>query len=252
MSIEGKIIITTQAKEQANYLSNLFDNTGAVIYSLPAIAIESVPPSENLHTIYNELLSYNWLIFTSKNGIRFFFELFKQSCCYINLHATLKIAVIGQASANELEKFNHTAHFISPGNTSKDFFEHLKKHINKNDSVLLVQGRLASNWLYDELTSITNCTRIDVYNTVKPDHFDSHIINIINKELYDLLVFTSPSAFSNFLEISEIDTKNKEFKIACIGKTTSNAIKKQGFNVSLIAKKSTSEGLKEEIVKYFN
>jgi uroporphyrinogen-III synthase len=102
----------------------------------------------------------------------------------------------------------------------------------------------------DRLSNENEVQRMDVYQTVKPLTADEKIMQAIQHQYYDLILFTSPSTFENFC--SFYGTENiKELKSASIGSTTTKAMKDSGLEPLITAKKSTAEGLSEAIIEYF-
>jgi uroporphyrinogen-III synthase len=111
-------------------------------------------------------------------------------------------------------------------------------------------GTLADNLLFDRLSVENKVYRINVYKTDKPESADPAILEIIKKDKYDLIVFTSPSTFHHFCSFYPTDLIGK-LKIVSIGKTTTKAIKEAGFDPLFTAKKSNADGLRDAIIEYY-
>lgn len=251
--IEGKIVITTQPVNQASRLINPLTEAGAKVYNLPMIKIVYTQPDDKLKRIINSLENFNLLVFTSRNGVIGFFQLLKSITGNHQIPENLKIAVIGESTAKEIRKYNHSVHFINTGITSDEFSEYLKsKVLEVNDKILLALGKLAPNKLQDDLKKIVFTERINVYKTIKPEGFNHEILNIAKKQKVDLTVFTSPSAFKNFIQITEFSSEEYKTAIACIGKTTGSYIKSEGYDVGLIANNPKIELFALEIISYLN
>lgn len=245
------IIISTQPAEQAKKLFGLMPSQDVEFISMPLIKTKTVELNKINVTSINKINDFDWIIFTSKRGVAGLFKLLKDMNLSKNQLINLKFAVIGEPTAAELINYGFKADYINKGNTSKEFlFYLLRDVINNCDKVLMPLGNLASNYIPDALSEIATITRIDVYETIKLKEINKKILNRIDKDDYHLLVFTSPSAFENFIEITNYKPNEKNLRILSIGQTTTNAIQSLGFEVLLTAKKSTIEGLTKEIEKF--
>ncbi|VAW24301.1 Porphobilinogen deaminase [hydrothermal vent metagenome] len=253
LPLKNRIIISTRAKESTDSLPGILTKEGARVFSFPMIEITSPVLGDVEIRYLKNIGRYNWIFFTSKNGVSHFFKQLIEVGGSTELPGSLKIAVIGEKTSAELDYYGYAPDFISTGNTSSaglldSFYE---KYNPKNLKILLALGNLADNTLFNRLSDENIVDRVNVYNTIKPGKVDSGILNIIKNDKYDLILFTSPSTFYNF---SSYFTKDEmqNMKIASIGQTTTNAISNSGFEPLFTAKKPNIEGLKEAIIEYYN
>ena len=251
MPLKDKVVISTRAIEAGDTLPGLLQKQGANLVSLPMIEITPTIPSQDDFNLLNNLNEFNWVIFTSKNGVVNFFKHLSDLKGSTALPGTLKIAVIGNKTAVELDYYGYAPQFISQGNTSEDLLdEFYKEHNPTNQKFLLSLGNLADDTLYNSLSKDNTVKRLEVYKTEKPKTVDSTIIELINNNKYDLIIFTSPSTFNNFCSFYDVD-KIKDLKMASIGSTTSKALEDAGFKALVTAKKSNVEGLIDSMIEYF-
>ncbi len=249
--LSGRVIINTQATANCRNLSELLIKEGATVYCLPMIETLTLPLSPEINNTLADLNKFDWLVFTSKKGVSAFFEQITEYQKNTALPPQLKIAVIGNKTATELERYGYKSDFTNPGNTSDEFLIHLENNIiKKAENVLLALGNLAPDKLQNSLKQRANIKRINVYKTIAPQDTDNKILNIVLNKRFDLLIFTSPSAFQNFILITGFTPDKDKLPIASIGKITTNAIKKTGFDVMITAKQATIEGLADEINNY--
>ncbi len=245
------IIISTQPVEQAKKLSILIKSPDLELISIPLIKTKTLELNNQIKSALNKLYDFDWVIFTSKKGVIAFFKLLNDMKLSQNKIKSLKFAVIGISTASELNNQGFKADYINPGNTSKEFLFYLLRDVlNNYDKILIPLGNLANNFIPDALSEISSVTRIDVYETIKLKEINKKVLIRINENDYKLLVFTSPSAFENFIEITGYKPKDKKLNILSIGQTTTNCIQKLGFDVNITAKKSTIEGLANEIKNF--
>jgi uroporphyrinogen-III synthase len=92
--------------------------------------------------------------------------------------------------------------------------------------------------------------RINVYQTIKPERADSEILERVKNDLYDLIVFTSPSTFHNFCSFYNTELLCT-LKMGSIGAITTKAIQEAGFEPLFTARKSNAEGIRDAIIEYY-
>ena len=249
--LKDKVIISTRAIEPGDSLPDLLKAQGAKVLSLPMIEMIPSKSDDKLIKVIEYLESFDWIFFTSKNGVANFFRHLNNVNGNTELPRNLKIAVIGYKTALELDYYGYAPNFISEGNTSEDLLSQFYKEFNPQQlNILLTLGNLADNTLSDRLSVENKVQRIDVYEVIKPEQADPEIIDLIKNDLYDLIIFTSPSTFCHFCSFYDMGQIGK-LKMASIGSTTTKAINEAGFEPVLTAKKSNVEGLKDEIIEYY-
>jgi uroporphyrinogen-III synthase len=247
--MEGKIIITTQPADQASEMLKLIDEKGAIGFNLPMIETKTIILSDS---IIKQLIlsgSYDLLVFTSKKGVKGFFEnLFRVSGNFA-LPTGLKIAVIGNSTAAELLKYNHSADFINPGNDASDFAEYLLENIvQTNFKIILALGNKAPDFLEETLSRMALVKRIDVYETKYLKPSNHQIADLVRNKAADMCIFTSPSGFFAFCDaFNDI----KGLNLATIGNTTASAIGHAGFDVAVIAPTPSPQALINAIEMFY-
>ncbi|MEI7526108.1 MAG: hydroxymethylbilane synthase, partial [Mariniphaga sp.] len=251
LTLKDKVIISTRALEASDTLPEIIRSSGAKLLSLPMIEIIPSPLDTQMTEDLNNLDSFDWIFFTSKNGVVNFFKQLIDLKGNTTLPKTLKIAVIGLKTGLELEYYGYAPTFISEENTAEEFLNRFEaKYKPANLKILLSLGNLADNTLENSF-SIRNITRrINVYQTVKPTQADQAILDQIKNDAYDLIVFTSPSTFNNFCTFIEPSLLGR-LKIASIGSVTTKAIQKAGFEPLFTARKSNAEGIRDAINEFY-
>ena len=252
MGLLNKIIISTRTASEQDDLKEYLTEKGAKVLEFPLIEIVQSEIDERITNVLSEISQFDWLIFTSKNGVFRLFKIFDSLNIPQSKLTGVKIATIGSKTSEELEKFGFSSSFESSGRTSSDMIVELKYHVVKqNENVLLVLGELAKSNLEDELNSIANITRVNVYRTIETVNFPVEVIDYIKQDKYDLLVFTSPSGFRHFMKIMKENNCIKDFKIACIGDTTGEEVEKFGFRSLLISSKPDGLSFAKQIEQLF-
>jgi uroporphyrinogen-III synthase len=242
-----KVIISTLMPDQFTKLKGLLGNQFQML-NFPMITTKNLDPDKNTKDIFSNLNMYNWLIFTSMRGVEGFYYTIQKLKLKTADFRFIKTACIGNSTALELKAIGIQPNFINPGNTSEEFVLFLKKEVLvPNDNVILIQGERADNKLEENLASCCKVKRTNVYKTIDLACFEPKLKEIVEENKYELIIFTSPSAFESFLNIYKYKAADNQLKIASIGKKTTKAIENLGFNVMLTAEKSDLEGLSNTI-----
>ena len=231
MQILRNIPIVTTNELYSEGFSILSQN-GAKVYHFPMI-------STSIININLDTKSYTCLIFTSKNGVKYFLKKNKKI-------EDKKIITIGNKTAQELKKYGFKADYICSRNYSNEMSNELKKNnVLLDQKSLLVQGNLSDNSLYDELKKFSSIEKLIVYKTNHNKTKDPKLDDLLNDEPY--IIFTSPSCFDAFNNLYE----TRKSKLISIGKTTTSYIESKGFETTTTAKMQTYEGISQAIIDFF-
>ncbi len=251
--LQNKVFISTRPKGSSEELTQLLTNAGATVLEFPLIKIKAAPLSEDEQKYFTKLDTFHWLILTSSNGVRYFFDLLMKLNGNHNLPTHMKIAVIGEKTGAGLKQFGYNPQFVNPGATAEDFAEPFFNHIKSNTSrpkILLPLGNLARTVIQDRLKMIADCIRVNIYLTETPRNRDKNVMNRILNDHYDMLIFTSPSGIHNFVQLFPA-VYQKQVRVACIGSITAEAAQQEGIQPLVVARHSSSEGIVESIIQYY-
>ncbi len=250
----GKRILITRTREQASKLKELLEELGAEVIELPTIEVKPLINKQTFDVLKN-LSYYDWIIFTSENGVRFFFlALFQQGLDVRSLGEN-KIAVIGPATEKALSNF-----YLKPDlKPEKDFTqeglaETFKREDLKGKRILLVRAKVAREILPSLLKELgASVDILPIYETVKPE-FSPEDLKSLFKEPLSAITFTSSSTAENFFSIlnSVKIELPKETVLASIGPVTSETLRKLGYEPTITAKEYTIPGLVSALVAYFD
>jgi len=247
--LKGKIIITTQPADQAEEMLMLLNAKGAKAYNLPMIETRTITiPAEE----FRQLLqpgTINLIVFTSKKGVRGFFENLYDLQGNFDLSAGIKIAVVGHATGAELEKHGHEPAFMNPGTDAKDLARFLSENISKTgNKILLALSNKAPDFLETTLSEVATVKRINVYETIPLSTVDEEIARLIRNRTADMCIFTSPSGFYAFLDFFN-DVYSMH--LAAIGNTTAHAIRECGYELAVTSPYPSAQSLVKAIEDYF-
>lgn len=251
--LQDKIFISTRPEGQSEELAQLFLNAGANLLELPLIKIQRTQLREEEKKCILQVNDFHWLVFTSPNGVRYFFENLQELQGSQKLLATIQIAVIGNKTEKVLKSFGYQPSFVNPGSTGEEFaaaFSSLLKSKKHKQKVLLALGKIAREVIQNEINEIAKCSRINLYETLPVETLDEKMWKLISEDKYEMLLFTSPSGINNFVKIAgSINLKNT--RMACIGETTAKAAIENNITPKVVAQISTAAGLFESVINYF-
>ena len=251
--LQDKIFISTRPKNSSDELFSLFSQAGATLIEWPLIQIQDIELSEKEKKYFTRLTDFQWILFTSSNGVKYFFIRLKEITGFEKIPEQVQLAAIGKKTKSTLESFGCTPSFVNPGSTAESFAESFMHHIKKGTSkpkILLPLGNLARTVIEKHLKETADCFRMEIYKTEVPDGFDETIVKQIKEDRYDMIIFTSPSGIINFTKIAGAPQR-KNIRMACIGPTTALAASEHGFNPLVVAQNSSATGIFESILNYY-
>jgi uroporphyrinogen III methyltransferase/synthase len=251
----GKRIVVTRAREQASALVDRLHALGAECLEIPTIQI--VPPEDwgPLDEAIDELDAYQWVVFTSVNGVKYFFKrLFERGGDVRRLHQA-RVAVIGPATRDELLAYGIRADILPKSYRAESVAEAFQSEVLAGSRVLLPRALEARSVLPEELAKMG--ARVDdvcTYRThLAPEGADTLRKALENREI-DMVTFTSSSTAVNFKALLP-ETGRADLMapvtVASIGPITTETAKSLGFTVAFTADDYTIPGLCEAILKYY-
>jgi len=251
----GQRIVVTRTRQQASQLSRALAELGADVIEMPTIKI--VPPElkENLVDALLELNSYNWLIFTSPNGVTSFFDYFFKRFEDLRDIGGVRIAAIGPATAAKLKELHLQVDLMPDEALGSKIAEALNKFESvENLKICLLRAEAANRDLpeaLEELGAIVD--DIGVYKTVaETDDPGGRAAGLVENGA-DWITFTSASTVEHFHARFDLRGMVKKFpglKLASIGPETSKALKALDLAPTVEAKTHTIDGLVETVLKF--
>jgi uroporphyrinogen-III synthase len=249
--LENKVFISTRPTGQSVELETLLSEESATLILMPTIEVKPLPLGEYAVQQLKNLDSFNWIVFTSPNGIKYFFaRLFDLQNNYV-LPDHLKIAVVGKKTAASLECYGTSAAFINLGNTADDFVADFFHRVNLGERVLFPIGTLARSVIEDKISKKAECTRILFYETVLPETINEEALNLIIQDKYDMIILSSPSCCNNLLQLVDGKIDPTNLRLVCIGQTTASEVIHHGLEPLITAAIANSQGILSAILNHF-
>ncbi len=248
----GKRVLVTRTRKQASKLSKLIEDLGGEAIEFPTIKIvenEDKSIDEYLKSVEN----YKWIIFTSVNGVKYFFERLKELKIDIRKIHGASLCAIGPATKDELTSRGFIVDHVPVEYRAEAIVDILKDKISAGDNILLPRADIARTLLSEELVKLgANVDNISIYKTVIPEENRNDLEDILINQNIDIITFTSSSTAKNFYKIlGEDNLKTIEDKtIAAIGPITGQTVKELGLKLDIEASDYSIPGLVDAILEY--
>ncbi|WP_096153138.1 MULTISPECIES: uroporphyrinogen-III synthase [Bacillus] len=238
-----KRILITRSKEQATDFSHLVEELGGTALVVPLIQFSLPANAEEISNQIQECMAeMDIVVFTSTNGVDYFFQLYDKP-----IHK--KIAAVGEKTKEALESRGLSVTVMPNKFTAEHLLDSLTDEVKKQASILLIQGDLARPILREQLVKLGyNVKQIVVYENTMPNA-SLHKLKELSNEKLDIVTFTSPSSVRNFSKVIPPDCLKSN--VAVIGPITETAAKQLGYTVQISPEKYTVQSLVESIVDFY-
>ncbi|MEJ2727058.1 MAG: uroporphyrinogen-III C-methyltransferase [Deltaproteobacteria bacterium] len=251
----GRRIVVTRARQQASELVSLLSEHGAECLEYPTIKI--VPPADPqpIKKAVDSLSEYDWIVFTSVNGVIYFFEQLFSAGKDVRALGGMQTAAIGPATAGQLFEYGLTSDIVPETYRAESVLAAFGKVNLKGKKILLPRAKEARPILPQELKKMGAAVdEITAYETLREAENRDDLVRNLKDNHIDLITFTSSSTVKNFkalLPAQNFTKLTKGVTIASIGPITSETAKNLGFDVHITAEDYTIPGLVEAILQYY-
>ena len=255
-SLSGRRVVVTRNLESAGRFSDRLRMLGAEVIELPLIRIELGAEKQRTADIFTEIAHYEWVIFTSANGVRGFFQEFFAAFEDIRSLGFMRIAVIGEATAAAVREWHLKVELIPEVSTGEGLAAALKEEETLDNLRILV---VTGNRNRDALVKALEAERaiIDeypVYRTELAELGDDPRATDFREKGADALVFASSSAVESFGRQADNLNLAKGAKIPALcsfGPKTSETMKKAGIPIAVEADEPNLEAMVTSLERYF-
>ncbi|EDY83004.1 uroporphyrin-III C-methyltransferase domain protein [Verrucomicrobiia bacterium DG1235] len=254
--LQGRKLVVTRSQGQASELSSMLEKLGAEVIGLPLITISGNVDKQTAADVFGEIASYDWLVFSSPNGVRYFFEAFFEKFEDIRSLGFLRIAAVGKSTAKEIKKFYVTTDLVPPEANAESLAEALVATDSLDSAkVLVVAGNLGRDVLIDKLEEARAIVdRFEVYKTEQTDLSENPAAKMFREQGADGILFTSSSGVRSFVDQAkhlQLSASALRPKTISIGPITSATMKQIGLPVDLEAKEASLDSLVDSVVRRF-
>ncbi|WP_035274207.1 uroporphyrinogen-III C-methyltransferase [Desulfogranum japonicum] len=255
----SKRIVVTRTREQASELVAKLEENGAACFEYSTIHIERVADYQPLDKALANIVSYDWILFTSINAIKYFFNHLHSTGRDSRSLAGPKIAVVGKTTAEELGRYGIRADLLPDTFTGEGLAQSLlESQVGKGSKILLPRALRASEVLPETLTDAgAEVDVVPVYQNVPPQGRKEELRQQLVQGDIDLVTFTSSSTVTNFITMvapedeEELKQLMQGVTIAAIGPITAETIREAGLQVHIQPERYTIADMVRAIVRYY-
>jgi uroporphyrinogen III methyltransferase / synthase len=239
----GKKVVVTRDRSQAGNLSERLRMSGAEAIELPTIEIRAALDPEPLNRAIEELESYDWIIFTSANGVRYFVERLDGSAR--DLRAVRgRICTIGPATRQAVESLHLKVDMMPEQYVGESLIAAFEGVELTGKRVLLPRAAVARDVVPVELAKRgAEVNVVEAYRTGVPEGSEARLSRIFAGDRKpDWITFTSSSTVKNFLAMAGRDAL-EGVRVASIGPVTTATLRMHGIEITAEAQPFTMDGL---------
>lgn len=258
--LAGRTVVITRAQAQADEFVSELEKYGARVIVCPTIEIGEPESYERLDEAIDHLYGYDWLVFTSVNGVDYFFRRLEargRDVCDID---EVKVCAIGEATAERLSNLHIHVDVIPAEFKAEGVFAALERFVGGKDAlrglnVLIPRASVARDYLPKALEEAG--ARVDVvpaYRTTLPADLDRGRVAAMLSGGADCIAFTSSSTVRNLAQLFDTQDLSKSLSgvvIACIGDITARTAADFGLRVEIQPEQFTIPALARAIADYF-
>ncbi|MCR5813445.1 MAG: uroporphyrinogen-III C-methyltransferase [Desulfovibrio sp.] len=230
----GKSIVVTRAREQASDIVASFSQLGSEVIQCPTIRIAPLPDYRELDAAIRNLENYQWLFFTSANGVAYFWQRLTKLGFDARKLGSLSLCAIGPGTAKALAEHGLKPDLIPQRFVAESLVQDfLALKVDRSKPLLLVRAKEAREVLPERLRA--SGYQVDVlpcYETL-PDASQKELVEErLNACQLSCITFASSSTVRNFLKLVPAETlrKHPEVRLAAIGPITAKALQEAGLS----------------------
>ena len=253
-SLSGRRIAVTRPAGQAADWRACLEAQGAEVVELPLIKVTKDVNLNTLLEVFQELGGYEWLVFTSVNGVRFFFEEFHRVYDDIRSLGLVRIAVVGEATAAAVREQHLRVELQPKKATGEELVKELiGREAMDSAKVLVVTGNRNREVVVEKLNEARAIVdQLPVYRTEETDLAADPAAADFRTKGADAILFASPSAVQSFFDQApalKLAAKARKPLAGSIGPTTTAAMKQLGLPVDFEAAEPSLDALVAALLK---
>ena len=259
--LAGRTVVVTRAASQAGAFIAALENYGASVISCPTIEIAEPESYERLDEAIDHLYGYDWLIFTSANGVEYFLRRLQTRGVGVEELDELKVCAIGDATADKLRNAHVHVDLIPSQAKSEGVFAAMSGFAGGTEqlhglNILIPRAAAGRDYLPKSLEEAG--ARVDLvtaYRTILPQNLDRGRLSAMLTGSADCIAFMSSSSVKNLallFDTHDLGEKLEGLTIACIGDVTAATAADHGLQVDIQPKETTAAALANAIAEYYS
>jgi uroporphyrinogen III methyltransferase / synthase len=247
----GKHVLITRPRAQAAELAARLEQEGAVTHIEPVIDIREPADWGPVERALQNLERFNWVVFTSSNGVQAFLGRLKQVGLDLRSLGKIKLAAIGPGTAEALRAFHLKPDLVPLEYRSESLALALKEPA-RGQRVLLVRADRGREVLREELEAVADVEQIAVYAQVELDLQTSAVIDELRQGKIDYVTLTSSNIARALLRALDAESRAQilsgRVRLVSISPVTSAAIEEMGLPVAAEATVYTTTGVVDALI----
>lgn len=250
----GRRIVVTRNREQAGELRHRLENLGAEVLEIPLVQIDQKIDPETANDVFAELGSYDWLVFSSANGVRHFFDAFFARFDDVRSLGLMRIAAVGEATAQPLRDLHLHVDIVPEQPVAEALAQALVDTGSlDNAKIVVVTGSEGRDVLIKTLKEARGIVdRFPVYHTGKTALGEDPVAADFRARGADAVLFTSSSGVRSFVDQAaalKLSPNAVQPLAGSIGPITSETMRTIGMPVDFEAETSSLDALIQALVQ---
>lgn len=257
-TLVGKRVIITRARHQADALAHSLESYGAEVIACPTIEIRAPEAWESLDRAVSNLRDYQWLAFTSVNGVDYFLKRLDALGRGRAELTQLKVCAVGRKTSERLKEERVQIDLVPERFTAEALVEAFIKRFGvgqrlRGAKMLLPAAKTTRDIVRPALSKIgVDVDVVEAYQNVVPEATSAAVQTLINSADADYVIFTSPSTVNNLALLLETDNLSeplKKTRVACIGPVTADAAERCGLKVHIQPDEHTAHAIVQSLLR---
>jgi uroporphyrinogen III methyltransferase/synthase len=260
--LRDRTIVITRALKQAAPFAAALESFGARVILCPTIEIVEPESFALADEAIRNLYGYDWLIFTSVNGVDFFLRRLNQLGHEVSELDELKVCAIGEATAERLREASIHVDVLPEEFKAEGVFSALQRFIGGSQAFngknfLIPRAAQARDYLPRALEAAgARCDVVPVYRTVAPQDTEKRRVEaLLAGGAVDCITFTSSSTVRNFAELfdtTDLSSLLAGVEVACIGDITAATAAEYGLQTDIQPDEFTTDALAHAIADFYS
>jgi uroporphyrinogen III methyltransferase/synthase len=246
----GKQVLVTRPRAQAGDMVRRLEELGAAVHLLPTVEIGESPDWGPVDQALGELAGYDWLVFTSANGVEALLRRLRATGRDLRALGSVRLAAIGPATADALRSFHLEPDLVPEVYTSEGLATALKERA-AGRRVLLARADRGRDLLREELSRVALVHQVAVYSQKDVAEIDPTVLRQLREGEIHFVTLTSSNIARALLGRLDEGTRNRirdgTVRLVTISEVTSAAVKEFGLPVAAEAREATAEGVVEAL-----
>jgi uroporphyrinogen III methyltransferase/synthase len=249
----GRHVVVTRPRHQAGELVRHLEELGARTSVLPAVEVR--PPADwgDVDRAVAELGRYQWLVFTSANGVQFFLRRLLELGRDLRALGPLRLAAIGPATADALRMYHLEPDLVPDEYRSESLAAALREPV-RGQRVLLARADRGRELLREELAAVAEVEQVAVYSQCDAAEWDAEIVEEIGAGRVDYVTLTSSNvarSLARSLDAAALEAiRSGRVRLVTISPVTSEGVRELGLPVAAEAREYTAAGVVAALVEH--